>query len=315
MNSNSHSDQGASVAICRACGYNLLGLDLDNVCPECGKSVRWSIDMLLVNADPAWVRRLGRGALLLVVALGMLGVSPFLLVFTAGALGAVSGSADVWALKFVGCTAGVLYLIAQGVVVVMAMIELTAAEPDSSATRASELARRCMIGVALCAPLSGVLFSIGVMWHDMHPGQGLDFTPVLWICASFGVAAIGGVLLLISVAACCLHMSRLAVRIPDKCLMVWSRRLGWITSRAAVSVFVLALAGWVAGLFVGRRGWNEFIFVATGLMTALIALGIAVGAAVLSVMFLIRFRDIMRSMDGVAGGREADSPEFPPARK
>lgn len=53
---------------CRRCGYNLRGLELDGICPECGALVRVSlIGDFLAAADPAHITRLFRGAILVEV--------------------------------------------------------------------------------------------------------------------------------------------------------------------------------------------------------------------------------------------------------
>lgn len=57
---------------CRRCRYDLRGLTLAAACPECGTRVGESARPdLLRYADPAWRRRLGRGAVLMSVALGL----------------------------------------------------------------------------------------------------------------------------------------------------------------------------------------------------------------------------------------------------
>ncbi|MCA9288903.1 MAG: hypothetical protein KDA05_09990 [Phycisphaerales bacterium] len=60
---------------CRRCGYSLLGLECDGVCPECGAPVRVSLmGDYLAAADPDHISRLLRGAMMveLSVYLGVL---------------------------------------------------------------------------------------------------------------------------------------------------------------------------------------------------------------------------------------------------
>ena len=53
---------------CLGCGYNLRGLRSDGRCPECGKPVRHTLDGDLLNLGPrAYLRKLRRGALLLLI--------------------------------------------------------------------------------------------------------------------------------------------------------------------------------------------------------------------------------------------------------
>lgn len=47
---------------CPRCGYNLRGLDSDNLCPECGQAIYHAMQgNLLRFADPKWVRYLSYG--------------------------------------------------------------------------------------------------------------------------------------------------------------------------------------------------------------------------------------------------------------
>jgi len=49
-------------APCRRCGYNLRGLALDGLCPECGAPVAWSaFGAALRYGDPRWIATLASG--------------------------------------------------------------------------------------------------------------------------------------------------------------------------------------------------------------------------------------------------------------
>jgi hypothetical protein len=52
---------------CRKCGYNLRGLHIDGRCRECGRAVGLSVQGdLLRFSDPGWLRKLQRGARLII---------------------------------------------------------------------------------------------------------------------------------------------------------------------------------------------------------------------------------------------------------
>jgi len=60
---------------CLQCGYSLQGLRADGVCPECGAAVARSLQgNLLEYSSPAFVTRLSRGAMCVLVGLIMLAV-------------------------------------------------------------------------------------------------------------------------------------------------------------------------------------------------------------------------------------------------
>ncbi len=74
---------------CIRCGYALTGLPADGDCPECGTSVRQSLDGdLIARADPAWLDRTERGLRLLRVGLSVaVGSAAAFLVILVGSLG------------------------------------------------------------------------------------------------------------------------------------------------------------------------------------------------------------------------------------
>jgi hypothetical protein len=54
-----------ALTLCRACGYDLVGLSVESLCPECGTPIARSIRSdALINSAPAWLKTLSRGAAL-----------------------------------------------------------------------------------------------------------------------------------------------------------------------------------------------------------------------------------------------------------
>lgn len=64
---------------CHHCGYNLTGLQSDHRCPECGAPIAVSLaENTIVVTDPYWVKRISRGAKLMIEVPMATGL-PFLL--------------------------------------------------------------------------------------------------------------------------------------------------------------------------------------------------------------------------------------------
>ncbi len=67
-------------ARCRACGYNLRGLQAGGICPECAAPIAPSLRPdRLSSADAGWLERLQAGALLLLIGLGAATFGPCLM--------------------------------------------------------------------------------------------------------------------------------------------------------------------------------------------------------------------------------------------
>jgi hypothetical protein len=57
---------------CKHCGHNLRTLSTDAVCPECGTPIDYTLrGYYLKHSPPAWLRRVARGPLLLIIATGL----------------------------------------------------------------------------------------------------------------------------------------------------------------------------------------------------------------------------------------------------
>ncbi|MCA9280287.1 MAG: hypothetical protein H6815_05910 [Phycisphaeraceae bacterium] len=69
--------------LCLRCGYDIAGLDIDSVCPECAEPIKYSMrGDRLEYADPDYVRKLARGAMLIpnAVVFGLLVIVAILVI-------------------------------------------------------------------------------------------------------------------------------------------------------------------------------------------------------------------------------------------
>jgi len=81
---------------CIVCSYNLRGLALDGMCPECAAPARKSLlhnDLRL--ADPAWLRKIHLGLFALMLAVGLVVATVLAFLLVGNLLVAVGGGNDV----------------------------------------------------------------------------------------------------------------------------------------------------------------------------------------------------------------------------
>jgi len=87
--------RGEQAIPCIGCAYDLAGLTVDAVCPECATPIGETIDLeRLVFADEGWLRAVRRGLLCVQNAPAMLLIAPMVYGAVAGGLGAVKPGAS-----------------------------------------------------------------------------------------------------------------------------------------------------------------------------------------------------------------------------
>ena len=216
ISSDDHADSPISQDMpCVACGYNLRGLRTEGVCPECATPVsRSELGVLLRYSNPAWLRRLRLGALLMMFNLGFL------------ALGAIVSIAP----RFLD--AGV-DLVGAGVGL-CGILLLTSPEPRSSLTDSGGLLLRV---VRLCVIFGCLRALLGLIACSTPPNTILSAScRVLW--AAWPVAYIGLMI----------HLRRLAGGIPSVELAHSTTRAMWGLAIASG----LALSAGTVGLLLGE---------------------------------------------------------------
>ncbi len=214
--SNETSQPSASAALqqdvrCTVCGYNLRGLGVGGSCPECGRAISDSCQGdLLRYADPNWVMRMYRGALLVSAAFGLFFAYLIVGGMAFAAVQLAGFQIDAW-LK-VGPYLLRVVLTASVVIALLGVFLITSQEPREYLLERTTAIRRLARG----AILLGVL--IFVFKYHVAP----NFYSVL-----MGVFL--NLAFVVSLALSLKHAQLVAKRIPDERLAMllgrWSRRL------------------------------------------------------------------------------------------
>jgi hypothetical protein len=198
---------------CTRCGYNLRGLTLDKLCPECAAPVARSIHgRLLRYADPDWLDRLRLGALVMLWTL---------LIGLAGAIGVVIAT-QVGA---PGVVASVPILLAAALRLWAAFL-VTTSEPTIALEEDPFALRRVVRACAVVGFLGEALGEPGGIWSALLPLG----TVLVGIATHFGL---------------CVYFRRFALRIPDEKLARSTTIVMWgygISFALAAILIVLAMA-------------------------------------------------------------------------
>lgn len=213
---------------CVSCGYNLFGLAVEGVCPECGLEIRRSTrGDLLKFADQPWLRRVLLGADLMYwgiavsILLGLLG----------GFLSVAFGVGGWGSLLVMGLT-----LLGQGFSVACAFL-LTTQEPRVTLTEGRVTWRRVVRGSAVAVAAIQVLAWL----PDVQ--QNMPFSVSLQVLVS-----IGGML---SVFGELEYAQAFAARLPDRKLGARTRLVKWGLTVAQLGVGLLAVAWLLGSAFPG----------------------------------------------------------------
>lgn len=243
-----HADQASEMAVvaspttpvvpgsrfCITCGYQLSGLPLDGVCPECSTRVELSLTRLSLLTDPIeHVRTLRRGALRLMVGTLLFLGGPLFLIplgFFAAGLGADSLDAAIFAaMQF--AAASVTIWGARG---------YTQENPDTAIAKLLEVTRIAVLlpSMALFG-FSALGMSLTLAFAASSDGSGGWAVLITYV---FGVLA-----WLFMVPGVISYTAKLAARVPD-------RRLEKRAESLKVPIVILLLLGvatWGIASFLG----------------------------------------------------------------
>lgn len=216
-------------AHCINCGYNLRTLGATAVCPECAHPVTLSIrGDFLCFAPSDWVRRLARGCLLILVALGVGAIG--LVAWTAAStylaitLGPSATLPNDFALLLTG---GLIWSLATAGLAIAGLLLLTTREPGAVGRAQGASARR-LIRIGLCVLPIGILlglFARGL--HGRFAGLLLTQSLPLGIVLTVIAGACWIIAFVILPLALLRHVMTLMKRIPRPGLVLYARITFW----------------------------------------------------------------------------------------
>jgi hypothetical protein len=226
---------------CAHCGYNVRTLPADGVCPECAHPVAWSLrGSGLCYVPSAWLRRVNRGVLILLCALGaglggmaawVFASTYFALTQPPDALGPGTDRIVVTVVAFGWCA---LWL----AVAAVGLFLLTGAEPLARERAMDSRARRITrLGLMSAIALAALAFLMLMLSRATAELAFLPLRPLsagAW-CASLLVS------LVVPIAA--LHyIGRLMQRAARPGLALFARIGAW----CLLASIVLMLVAWIA---------------------------------------------------------------------
>lgn len=281
---------------CRRCGFLLVGLAVEQACPECGLEVRRSLtEDRLVHADPDWLALVSRGlrvalvGIIVGVAFGLafsvaMGFVGFWLGQTGSAGGGSSGSAananaTVAAVMTGVMVAGVILGAAIQFVTLLGIWWFTTPDPSSAHTETwrspRTLARWCSFALLVVAPLNLYVAQGGVVM----PGTAKAIAWYMWIVLALLLA--GQLLVLVGRVAAVHWLARLCERIPDAPRARRLRRLGnGIGASYGVLILATMLMSAIMPIVAGNVAQVRIVAIAGSALSGLGGLAMLILAAI-----------------------------------
>lgn len=211
---------------CRECAYNLRSLELDGVCPECGASVAGSArGHYLQYASPLWVKKLSRGALLLVIALAASVVAGIATWAVSFATAMVSASSPGAASPPTGLLAALIAIgavqIAVAVVAIVGLVYLTVRDPAGRTHGEGRSARRVVRACLCCVPVPILGVFVAAGFQQIR--GALPLAMVVNVVMALAMAAT----MLVLPLALLRHVIALMRRIPRPGLVTYAKIEFW----------------------------------------------------------------------------------------
>lgn len=271
---------------CRGCGYDLKGMTVGGVCPECANPVERSLrGDLLQFCDPAWLERLGQGLLLIffgIVGGTMLQIGIMIAAAVAGAIAATTGGAS--AMTIVMVVGGLAMAIVALVNIIGAWLATTQdpgrveTEPPLS-LRA--VARFAIMATLISAPMQMLMGQSGVFTGGGGSGGGTGLRALDVMIMAIGVGT--AVVALVGWVAFYAYVRQVVLRVP-LAKLAWQVRVimwGYASSTALSILFGIVTMVLLATGRLVMTGANM-----TGRMQV-IAVGVSFGSCFSMMAFMV----------------------------
>lgn len=245
---------GPEQLLCVHCGYRLFGIAEDGRCPECGTSARWSQPGdRLAAADGTWLWQVTRGQARIVGASLLLFLVYLVFVLAAPALKSrLSPVAFDLSLPIAKVVCHIWLLVG--------ILAVTRQDPRATLIESRwslrTAVRASAVTTLVLAPLGGGLL----------PRVGGSAVPIEFFADLYFFT------LLVTAAGVTIHLSGLAMRVPDV-------PLAWSTKSVGVTLAVLALVSVPSGLLrssgtIGQAFDRSFALGLVKLLSVLISLAV-----------------------------------------
>jgi hypothetical protein len=237
-----HPSRGPTVASdlpCTGCGYNLRGVPISTVCPECGRAVELSLrGELLRFASPAYLKSIDLGLSVILTSIFI-----YVLLFILS-IGIHFGASTVLGSTGVLVLTGGLMLLCDGAFI-FGYWKFT--QPDPGYTgREKPASARTVARVAACATAAANLaYFLLELLGSFVSGIG-NFSSIFSYLARF--AAWGAWITLFF--AIVLYTQHLARRIPDQAVLNQTRTFIWLIPLIGVLGFPIFCIGPIVGLIL-----------------------------------------------------------------
>lgn len=216
---------------CVRCGYELRGLHIDSVCPECALSIRESLQRRRLGlSSSAYLSSLRTGSLFAIAGLGIFIAAGFASWRILAAMFSI-GSQSVFSLFDLG----------GAVILLVGVWMLTIDDPGLHERDQARANKRAMRAAAIGFIVLDLLLLLGWMRVPIAPTHNLGPRPLLAVLLSTGGALVELGLWLILATGLVNYARWLAVRASEQKLFGFAATFNWLLPCTLVIAFVASI--------------------------------------------------------------------------